>query len=297
MDKPEILVVEDEPEARDILANELQARGARIQIAADEREALDLFYKRASSIDAVVTDMRLHGERKSDRSGGELGKKLKRIAPNLPVYCNSAIDVREQFPFFDAYFIKGSFGRPENDIFENLNNIVEQAANYENTRFSEIPEALVNLKIKYRITDPDFLELIGSRRLLELERTALLLFHQALERAEGVTLGDAADQAPFPNAEICLIEPGSPMAADTPIRKAVPFVVSLDEGVWIAELFGFPLIYSYAESRKAAIQHLLALLSDYYREEFTEQSKGGVVAKAAYVDHIKFSTFLRLLFT
>src|SRR5664279_5012661 len=100
MDRPEILVVEDEPEARAILANELQAKGARKQV-----------------------------------------------------------------PFFDAYFVKGSFGRPEHDIFENLNIIVEKATNYENSRFSEIPEALFNLKIKYRIADTDFFELVGSRRM------------------------------------------------------------------------------------------------------------------------------------
>jgi CheY-like chemotaxis protein len=294
MDKPEILVVEDDSEARDILANELQAKGARIQLAANEQEALDLFYKRASSIDAVVTDMRLRGERKSDRSGGELGLKLKRIAPNLPVYCNSAIDVREQFPFFDAYFVKGSIGRPEFDIFENLPNIVERAASYESARFSEIPEALINLKAKYRISDVDFFELVGSRRLLELERTALLLFHRALERAEEANLGEEANQPPLENVEIFLVEPSAAEAASIPLKKAVPFVISANGDIWIAELFGFPLIYSYAESKSAAIQHLLALLFDYYKEE----SKSATADKTTptYLDHIKFSKFLRLLF-
>lgn len=45
MDKPEILVVEDEDDARAIIANELQGQGARVLLAANDTEALDMFYR------------------------------------------------------------------------------------------------------------------------------------------------------------------------------------------------------------------------------------------------------------
>lgn len=290
MDKPEILVVEDEPDARSIIANELQGQGARVLLAENDSEALDLFYRHASSIDAVVTDMRLRSKRKDDHSGGELGKKLKQIAPRLPLYCNSAIDVYKEFPFFEKYFIKGSASKRE-DIYQNIPDIVQSAAAYENTRFAEIPESLVRLKQKYQISDVDFFELIGSRRLPELERTALLLFHKALEQAEGSELGEN----PPPQteiAEISFVRPGTKEAEGIPLRKAVPIVVERTGDIWVAELFGFPLIYTYAEDRQEAILNLLNILLEYKaasKSDFASGARGGS-------DHIRFSSFLKLLF-
>lgn len=229
--------------------------------------------------------MRLRGKRRQDHSGGDLGKRLKQMAPRLPIFCNSAIDVRKEFPFFEKYFIKGS-SSAHDDIYQNIPNIVQSAAAYENIRFAEVPEFLVQLKNKYQISDADFFELIGSRRLPELERTALLLFHRALEEAEGSTL-DEVRSSDAGSAEVFFVQPGSREAQGLQLKKAVPIVIERTADVWVAELFGFPLIYTYAEEREDAIHNLLHILHEY-RGTVAEQFSLGTHAS----DYIRALTAL-----
>lgn len=290
VEKPEILVVEDEEDARTIIANELQGQGARVLLAEDDAQGLEVFYRHASSIDAVVTDMRLRSKRRDDHSGARLGEKIKQLAPRLPVYCNSAIDLRAKFPFFEQYFIKGSEAKGD-DIYQNISAIVEAAAAYENSRFAEVPESLVRLKAKYQITDSDFSELVGSRRLLELERTALLLFHKAVDQAEAIAVGESPSAEPV-STEISFVQPGDREARDLPLKKAIPIVIEKTADIWIAELFGFPLIYTYADERDEAIRNLLNILLEYSKNVTSEASLPGRSGS----DHIRFAGFLKLLF-
>jgi CheY-like chemotaxis protein len=152
MEKAEILVVENEERILESLANEFRIKGVRVITARNDEEGLRAFYRYASSISTVITDMRLRSSRRDDHSGGEFAKRLKDIAPNLPVYCFSAIDVRQKFPYFERYFIKGAFGK--NDIFSNIPSIIEKAVGYENARFASVPESLVRLKKKYEPDSP-----------------------------------------------------------------------------------------------------------------------------------------------
>ena len=76
---PKILLVDDDPDLRDVLCILLESNGFEVQVAASGQEALTLFD--ASKIDIVLTDVKMPG-----MDGIELCKRLKAIAPDLNIY-------------------------------------------------------------------------------------------------------------------------------------------------------------------------------------------------------------------
>lgn len=75
---PRILIVDDEPEIREELAEYLAGKGYRVIVAGDGPEGLAKF--RAEPCDLVITDMKMPG-----MAGDEVIRRLRGIAPGLPV--------------------------------------------------------------------------------------------------------------------------------------------------------------------------------------------------------------------
>ena len=75
---PRILIVDDEPEIREELAEYLAGKGYRVVVAGDGREGLAKF--RAEPCDLVITDMKMPG-----MAGDEVIRCLRGIAPGLPI--------------------------------------------------------------------------------------------------------------------------------------------------------------------------------------------------------------------
>jgi signal transduction histidine kinase/CheY-like chemotaxis protein len=75
-----VLVVEDQAAVRKAVTRTLARRGARVIEAADAAEAMRLFGEHADAVDAVLTDIVMHGA-----SGPELAKSLRQERPALPV--------------------------------------------------------------------------------------------------------------------------------------------------------------------------------------------------------------------
>jgi PAS domain S-box-containing protein len=75
-----LLLAEDEPALRELIARFLSAIGYRVLVAADGREALSVFLREGSAIDVVVTDIVMPG-----MSGIELARELDARAPNVVV--------------------------------------------------------------------------------------------------------------------------------------------------------------------------------------------------------------------
>ena len=73
-----ILIVDDEPEIREEMAEYLVGKGYRVIVAGDGPEGLAKF--RAEPCDLVITDMKMPG-----MAGDEVIRRLREIAPGLPV--------------------------------------------------------------------------------------------------------------------------------------------------------------------------------------------------------------------
>ncbi len=73
-----ILIVDDEPEIREELAEYLAGKGYRVIVANDGPEGLAKF--RAEACDLAITDMKMPG-----MAGDEVIRRLREIAPGLPV--------------------------------------------------------------------------------------------------------------------------------------------------------------------------------------------------------------------
>ena len=73
-----VLVVDDEPMVRDVMALYLTGDGHRVQTASDGHEGLEQF--RAGHFDVVLTDQAMPG-----LNGGELAGSIKALAPSVPV--------------------------------------------------------------------------------------------------------------------------------------------------------------------------------------------------------------------
>jgi two-component system cell cycle sensor histidine kinase/response regulator CckA len=79
-----ILVVEDEPAVRQLVAAALERAGYRVFEARDGETALSLFNENEAAIDLLVTDLRM-----PQMDGAELVRLLRARAPTLKVICVS----------------------------------------------------------------------------------------------------------------------------------------------------------------------------------------------------------------
>jgi CheY-like chemotaxis protein len=86
-----VLVVEDEPNAREALAELLEGEGFCVLTAANAAAALDLV--EAEAPDIVVTDLRMPGG-----SGDTLVAQVSRLEPELPVLLLTALPAAEILP-------------------------------------------------------------------------------------------------------------------------------------------------------------------------------------------------------
>lgn len=83
-----ILVVEDEPTVRRLMARVLERDGYRVRTASSGREALDHWTDYAGVVDLVLTDVVMPG----GVSGTQLGRELRNRHPNLPIVYTSGYD-------------------------------------------------------------------------------------------------------------------------------------------------------------------------------------------------------------
>jgi CheY-like chemotaxis protein len=80
-----ILVVEDEPDLRDLVVQVLESRGYNVLGAGSGKQALEQWSQRHQHIDLLLTDMIMP----DGMSGCELAERLKTDAPDLRVIYTS----------------------------------------------------------------------------------------------------------------------------------------------------------------------------------------------------------------
>jgi ActR/RegA family two-component response regulator len=76
---PKVLIVDDEPEVRNILKWAVSKAGYQVETAADQTEAFDKFIRQ--SFDFALIDVRLFGGGEEDNSGVALARALQKFRP------------------------------------------------------------------------------------------------------------------------------------------------------------------------------------------------------------------------
>jgi DNA-binding NtrC family response regulator len=85
--RPTVLLVDDDPHVCDLLALRLRRHGFETETCQSAAKARERINDRSTSVDAVVTDIRMKGE-----SGLELCQSLRADRPDLPVVMITADD-------------------------------------------------------------------------------------------------------------------------------------------------------------------------------------------------------------
>ena len=81
-----ILVVDDEPQIRDITAAILSRHGYRVLIAADGTEAVAIFASRSNEISVLVTDLRM-----PNLDGAALASVVQHLNPTVKILAMSGL--------------------------------------------------------------------------------------------------------------------------------------------------------------------------------------------------------------
>ena len=88
---PTVLVVEDEPAIREVVADLLQDEGYAVRQASDGLQAIDEL--QADNVDLVLSDVRM-----PRLDGPSLAHRLRRRGHAVPVVLMSAVDVEVDLP-------------------------------------------------------------------------------------------------------------------------------------------------------------------------------------------------------
>src|SRR5688572_5324413 len=88
---PTVLVVEDEPAIREVVADLLEDEGYAVRQAADGLEAIDEL--EVDDVDLVLSDVRM-----PRLDGPALARRLRRHGSAIPVVLMSAVDVEVNLP-------------------------------------------------------------------------------------------------------------------------------------------------------------------------------------------------------
>ena len=284
---PSILYIEDRPDYRESTAQRLQEAGARVLVASNADEALERFMKSASVVSAIVTDLQLSESDQGDRSGIELSNKIHSISPMLPRFAITAHASSAKETTWSGVYQK-EFDPRDRKLKSFLKLVVTEATKFDENRYSDLPEELLKLKGKYGITNSDFSRLLMGARIQDVGKIALLNLHDLQLKSQF----DPDELAVPKHREIYIAASGT-LVEGMPLLTDVATVIVRSEGVWIAELFGFPLIFAYADSEQEAVANLLEHLLECYAQI---SGKSDFENERHLVDIVRFQEFLLQIF-
>lgn len=288
MARPTILYVEDRPKMRDMYSRVFQEAGARVLAAANVNDAFKVYRRQAFEISALVTDIRLENESEFDVSGIGLATRIAEVDPGLPRIGLTAFDSQVGEGVLDEVLKKTvrHSDDPES-IYKHVPRIVEMAQRYDENRFGNVPEDLLALKNKYRISSIDFERLISSWRIADLGRLALLAWHDSQNSVE-----DDEASPDDSNRAIRFLPVGTPLPSGGSLQSPLAIVTHPAGTGTIAELYGMPLVFTFADDPDEAEQALLEHLFDCYGNIGDPDDFVG----PNVIDVIRFRSFLNRLF-
>jgi len=280
--------VEDRSDIRDDLAREFHASGARVLPAANANEAIGIYRRRAFEVAALVTDVRLENESEDDVSGISLAKQISELSPSLPLFGVTAFDLRVGEGVMREVYKKTVRKSPlESSVYKHIENIVGSASKFDEDRFAGVPGTLLDIKRRYGISAEDFATLISNWRIADLGRLALLSWHDSGDPA----MADEPSDRTQVEGKIRFVPAGTSVSGSR-VALDVAVVMKIVDGLKVAELFGMPLIYTYAEDEDEAISILLEYLQDCHKTMGEPLEFAG----SNMLDIVRFRYFLDQLF-
>lgn len=284
-----ILYVEDIKKLQVTTTKILKEYGFRTICASNKADAMKIFNRQSSEINAVISDCRLEDSDESNRDGLDVAKFVKTRDPEMPVIGVSAYkNFSDQADHFDLYFEKNET-EPEKDFFSNIHKISELIEIQSSNCLDLIPEQLLNLKSKYQINDRDFRMLASNRTLTPSIERALLALHKSSDDVFDKNSAKSSDEI-IPIQHTKIISPESIEGKFVELKNPFIVVITVFRDYSMVELYGFQMIYTYGDSINESINEMMILLKEYFDElnsdDTTENS----------VDVIKFNSYLKELF-
>ena len=258
---PLALIVDDDNKTRETRSKILEESNF-IAIGASTRNDALREIKASPAIDIIITDISLKPDDYSDNSGYLLAKDISKLRPNLPIIGYSG-KVKEFPNEYNKVFID-SLERGSNNL-KQLRQHVQKwrdlALKYRKIRTERATENLGRIKEKYKLSSHDY------NILREFVPDAI---SHNKEQNEYISIEDVLRNAGF-HLQIIDDYP------DLPIKGKIiaPIAIWLQEiaGGAIAQVYGFPDLYSSGVDSDEAIRNLLILIYGYYTDIKSEKDK------------------------
>ena len=102
-----IVVVDDDPNVGEVIAQFLEGQGAEVTHCLDPRDALDVIIEAPDALGALITDYDM-----PHMNGGELTEKARAAAPGLPIFVVTALARRLNDPRVTDGQVKDILAKP-----------------------------------------------------------------------------------------------------------------------------------------------------------------------------------------
>ncbi|MBF0370473.1 MAG: response regulator [Magnetococcales bacterium] len=286
MNQMTALLVEDREKLREQYARSLRKRNIKVYEADSKSSALRIYRRLASQIAVVLTDWRLIDNDENNNGGMELAESIRSLTPEQVIVCMTAYHQPQEVAppdLFDMFFEK-SPAEKKRSFTTNIPKIIDFVSDREKRKRRAVPESLVQLKKKYRITDDDFHKLIQNRSFTPSMERAILAFHNSNDMEHDPKTDPGDFQVPK------MIDPGCSISGSERLKVSLLVVSKEIEGHYVSELYGHPMVYTYGETEQESDELLLELLFEYYEDTCSED--GGIQSK----DVVNFSHYLKELF-
>lgn len=269
---PIALLVEDEPKSLKLRQGLLKQHGF-LALAVQTAEDAMREFAASPGVDLVITDIRLNPQIPGDKSGVELAEQLKHVAADIPIVGYSAAFAEndlthEEIGLFTSYYSRGN--EKATEIIKHVEKWRRMAEAFRERRRRAAQAKLEEYRRKYPVPEPDF----ATLRFLVPHRLA-----QPGGSAESIE--DVLHEAGF---QFRLIERGHsrPTLADSPaiVKAPIPVWLRTTEGTPVAEVYGFPELYSFGNTEEDAIRNLLLLMDGYYHDSKVHSSSDSNRVKA-----------------
>lgn len=253
--RPTALLVEDDPDALKYRSKLLEASGFMALGVSGPDEALREF-RAVPAIDLVLTDIHLKPKIRRDMSGLRVAKEIRRIDKKIPIVGYSAFFSEGDLPkhelkIFDQYFPKGA---GHDKILADVGVWKDLAEAYRTARSQWAASKLAEFRQQFPVGKSEFSLL---RRLVP-DQTA---------DAEEDSIDDILRKAGF---RLRLIEPGTRRprvdAGEGKMISPVAVWLRTEAKAVVAEVYGYPELYSYGDDDEEAIRNILLLMDGFYEE-------------------------------
>jgi len=264
------LVVEDNPNARRATIDLLEANGFSALGVGSADEALKEI-KGAPSFHLILSDINLDVSRPRDKSGIALARAIRNVNMDVPVigYSSAFADEelsREEWHIFTEHFAKGASGAAQ--LGKHIARWKKKAGEYRASRNAWAKQELERLRAEYPVAEAGF----STLRFLipgRMEPGGRLENNDELLRKAGY--------------RVHVIERGvsRPLVTDDSASVQNPIWVWLKRSgdATVAEVYGYPELYSYGEEDEEAVRNLLVLMDGFYQDLRKDESASGVTAR------------------